>query len=96
MGYPTETSTATDIFIAHLQVLHSVRADIQYDLPILYIPCWHLSVFIHLHSKIWCVSGIRTPFIDGSDQIGFRGRLVDHLDYLRMAFSAGVSASMKP
>jgi len=91
-----EATIATDILVAELQVLHGIPTDIQNDLPVLYVASRYLRVFVHLHCQIRGISGIRAPFIDGADQVGLGGRLVYHGDYLRMAFSAGVSASMKP
>ena len=96
MSDTAEATIATDILVAELQVLHGIPTDIQNDLPVLYVASRYLRVFVHLHCQIRGISGIRAPFIDGADQVGLGGRLVYHGDYLRMAFSAGVSASMKP
>ena len=92
--HTTETSAAGDVFIAQLQVAHRIHADVQDDLAVFYKGHRHLRVLIHLHRQIRRVSGIGAPLIDGANQVGLGGKFAHAKTYLRIAFSAGVIASI--
>lgn len=98
MRHPAKTPATGDVFISQVQVLDRIHTDVENDLAILDKGQWNLCVVIHLYCQVWRISGIGTPFKNGADQIRFGGgfALCHEIYYLRMAFSAGVIASMYP
>ena len=82
-----------------MHIAHRTWADIQNDLAIPDKGLWNTGLLVDADSQIGRMTAIDAPFVKGAQKVGLlrQGVHVQTLSnaHLRMAFSIGVSASMK-
>jgi len=93
-GDTAETRLKLDKIVPDQQLVGSSRAKIENDLAIPDKLAGHASPLININRDVRSKAVVAAPLPDGTQQVGL-GRRKSHA-YLRIAFSDGVSASMKP
>lgn len=93
-GDTTKTGLEIDEVVSNQQFFGRIRPQIEHDLAVANKLARYAGAFIDLDRNMRCETVVAAPLPDGAEQVGL-GRRKFHA-YLRMAFSEGVSASMKP
>ena len=89
-----KTCLEIDKFVTDEQTLCGIRSQIEHDLTVANKLARHAGSLINVNRNVGSEAVVTAPLPDGTEQIGL-GRRKFHA-YLRIAFSDGVSASMKP
>lgn len=93
--HTTEPCLELNELITNLQLVGRARPEIEHDLPIPHKLARHASPLVNSDCDMRRKAVVATPFPNCPQQVRLGGRKLLH-DYLRIAFSDGVSASIKP
>lgn len=93
-GNTTKTGLEIDKIVSNQQFFGRIRPQIKHNLAIANKLARYAGTFIDLDRYVRSETVVTAPLPDGAEQVGL-GRRKFHA-YLRIAFSDGVSASMKP
>lgn len=93
-GNTAKTGLKIDEIVADQQFLGRIRAQIEYDLAVANKFTGYAGALIDFDRNVRGEAVVTAPLPNSTEQVGL-GRRKFHA-YLRIAFSDGVSASMKP